>query len=202
MVSTARRYHATPLRPLDAGRCARGCPGGPDRGYAQLPLRLAGERSLDAQSGAAGGELGCGPAGQYVQPFDEAVFSQPVGEVGEPVETEFGFHVILVTDRSTPTFEDVRPDVEAALAQDVETAFGEWFTGALESTDVTVDVGARTARAVIALAPSDSTGASFEIGDMTITAVGDGAGPLNFQDTGDQLDVGVPAIESCQICGS
>ena len=83
--------------------------------------------------------LGCGPAGQYVQPFDEAVFSQPVGEVGEPVETEFGFHVILVTDRSTPTFEDVRPDVEAALAQEVETAFGEWFTGALESTDVTVD---------------------------------------------------------------
>lgn len=100
---------------------------------------LASERSLDAQSGAAGGELGCAPAGQYVEPFDDAVFAQPVGEVGEPVETEFGFHVILVTERSAPTVDDVRADIEAALQQQVEEAFAPWFTEALAETEVTVD---------------------------------------------------------------
>jgi hypothetical protein len=100
---------------------------------------LASERSLDPQSGAAGGELGCAPAGQYVEPFDDAVFAQPVGEVGDPVETEFGFHVILVTERGAPTVDELRADIEAALQQQVETAFGEWFTEALAETEVTVD---------------------------------------------------------------
>jgi hypothetical protein len=100
---------------------------------------LATERSQDPQSGAAGGELGCAPAGQYVAPFDDAVFTQPVGEVGEPVETEFGFHVILVTERGAPTAEELRAEIEAALGQEVEAAFGAWFTEALETTEVTVD---------------------------------------------------------------
>jgi foldase protein PrsA len=100
---------------------------------------LATERSQDPQSGAAGGELGCAPAGQYVEPFDDAVFAQPVGEVGEPVETEFGFHVILVTERGAPTAEELRAEIEAALGQELEAAFGTWFTEALETTEVTVD---------------------------------------------------------------
>lgn len=100
---------------------------------------LAAERSLDAQSGAAGGQLGCAPAGQYVQEFDDAVFSQPVGEVGEPVETEFGVHVILVTERSAPSAEQVRAQIEAALQQESEAAFAEWFTAALADTEVVVD---------------------------------------------------------------
>jgi hypothetical protein len=100
---------------------------------------LAAERSQDPQSGAAGGELGCAPPGQYVEPFDEAVFSQPVGEVGDPVETDFGFHVILVTERGAPSVEELRAEIEAALSQEVEAAFGAWFTEALETTEVTVD---------------------------------------------------------------
>jgi foldase protein PrsA len=100
---------------------------------------LAAQRSEDTQSGAAGGELGCGPTGQYVEPFDDAMFSQPVGEVGEPVETEFGFHVILVTERTAPTAEEVLAEIEAALAQEVEAAFGAWFTEALGTTEVTID---------------------------------------------------------------
>ena len=53
---------------------------------ARRRLRHPRRRALPGhRSGAAGGELGCAPPGQYVEPFDEAVFSQPVGEVGEPV---------------------------------------------------------------------------------------------------------------------
>lgn len=100
---------------------------------------LAAERSLDPGSGEAGGELGCGPEGRYVPEFDEAAFSQPVGEVGEPVETEFGFHVILVTERSAPTFEELVPQIEAALAQEAGTALQTWFQEALTTTEVVVD---------------------------------------------------------------
>lgn len=104
---------------------------------------LAAERSLDPGSGAEGGDLGCGPAGRFVPAFDAAVFSQPVGELGDPVETEFGFHLILVTERSVATFDDVRDDVEATLVQErqqaSQQAFFDWFNEALASTDVQID---------------------------------------------------------------
>jgi parvulin-like peptidyl-prolyl isomerase len=104
---------------------------------------LAVERSIDTGSGAEGGDLGCGPAGRFVEAFDAAVFAQPVGEVGEPVQTEFGFHLILVTERSVATFDDVRDDVEATLVQDREQAaqqaFFDWFNEALASSEVEID---------------------------------------------------------------
>jgi len=62
-------------------------------------------------------------------------------------------------------------------------------------TTLVVDLAARTATATITLAPSTSTGASFEIGDLTITAVRMGDQPLMFSETGpigEQLDIGVP----------
>ena len=129
---------------------------------------LAGERSQDPQSGAAGGELGCAPAGQYVQEFDDAVFSQPVGEVGEPVETEFGFHVILVTERSTPTVEELQEEIESALQQQVEEAFGAWFTEALADTEVTVDARYGTwdsAQATVVRPPVDGTTVPTDAGE-------------------------------------
>lgn len=50
-------------------------------------------------SGPNGGELGCSPSSQYVLPFAEAVDGAEIGEFVGPVETEFGFHV-LVVDRT------------------------------------------------------------------------------------------------------
>lgn len=100
---------------------------------------LAAERSVDTGSGANGGSLGCGPAGQYVPEFEAAVFSQPVGEVGQPVQSEFGFHVIRVDERSIATVDDIRPDIEAALEQEVQQAFTDWFFEALAAGEVEVD---------------------------------------------------------------
>jgi aminopeptidase N len=62
-------------------------------------------------------------------------------------------------------------------------------------TTLAVDLTAKTGRATITLAPSTSMGASFEIGDLTISAVHLGDQPLMFVDTGavgDRLDIGVP----------
>lgn len=51
-------------------------------------------------SSARGGELGEFGPGQMVPEFDEVVFSAPVGEVQGPVKTQFGYHLLEVTDRT------------------------------------------------------------------------------------------------------
>jgi len=51
-------------------------------------------------SGRSGGDLGSFDRGQMVKEFDEVVFSEPVNEVHGPVKTQFGFHLIQITERS------------------------------------------------------------------------------------------------------
>jgi foldase protein PrsA len=67
--------------------------------------------SEDPGSKDAGGDLQCGAKGRFVKAFDDAVFSLPIGTVSDPVKTEFGYHLILVKSRTTPTLDDVRQDV-------------------------------------------------------------------------------------------
>jgi peptidyl-prolyl cis-trans isomerase C len=51
-------------------------------------------------SGAQGGELGEFGPGMMVKEFDEVVFSAPVGTVQGPVKTQFGYHLLEVTQRT------------------------------------------------------------------------------------------------------
>ena len=51
-------------------------------------------------SGARGGDLGEFSPGQMVKEFDEAVFSGEVNKILGPVQTQFGYHLIEVTDRT------------------------------------------------------------------------------------------------------
>jgi peptidyl-prolyl cis-trans isomerase C len=51
-------------------------------------------------SGQRGGELGEFSPGQMVQEFDQVVFSEDIGKVHGPVQTQFGFHLIEITSRS------------------------------------------------------------------------------------------------------
>lgn len=46
-----------------------------------------------------GGNLGSFGRGQMVPEFDQVVFSAPVGEVQGPVKTQFGYHLVEVTER-------------------------------------------------------------------------------------------------------
>jgi len=59
---------------------------------------IAQEYSL-CPSKAQGGDLGYFTKGQMVKPFEDAVFSMEVGEVSEPVQTQFGWHLIFLTDK-------------------------------------------------------------------------------------------------------
>lgn len=61
---------------------------------------VARRESVDRGSAQEGGALGTFGRGRMVAPFEEAAFSQPVGELGEPVQTQFGFHIIEVLSRT------------------------------------------------------------------------------------------------------
>ncbi len=60
---------------------------------------VAREHSL-CPSGQQGGDLGQFRRGQMVKEFDQVVFSQEVGKVHGPVKTQFGYHLIEITNRS------------------------------------------------------------------------------------------------------
>ena len=49
-------------------------------------------------SGANGGDLGYFGKGMMVKPFEDACFSMNVGDLSEPIETQFGWHLIELTD--------------------------------------------------------------------------------------------------------
>lgn len=59
---------------------------------------LARQHSL-CPSGKQGGDLGTFFRGQMVREFDEVVFSEEVGRTHGPVQTQFGYHLILVEER-------------------------------------------------------------------------------------------------------
>ena len=81
---------------------------------------LAKELSKDTGNSETGGDLGWFAKGAMVAPFEEAAFSQKTGEIGKPVQTDFGWHIIQVIGH-----ED-RPLTADQFEQAKQTAFNAW----------------------------------------------------------------------------
>jgi peptidyl-prolyl cis-trans isomerase C len=92
---------------------------------------LAKEFSQDPGSAEQGGDLGCIGRGESVANFEEAVFNAKKGEIVGPVETEFGYHVIEVTDiraQSSQPLSEVEAQIREQLATDLQAEeFSVWI---------------------------------------------------------------------------
>ena len=69
----------------------------------------------------------------------QAIFAQPVGQVGPPVQSQFGFHVIKVTSRKTLSFDEAKSQIAQRLQQGNSTKLTDWLRQALTKARVTVN---------------------------------------------------------------
>ena len=75
--------------------------------------------SDDTGSGNNGGDLDFFGHGQMVPPFEQAAFAAPVGQITEPVKSQFGYHLILVEKHDTKSFDEVRPEIDKKIRPDL-----------------------------------------------------------------------------------
>ncbi len=81
---------------------------------------VAKANSQDPGSAVNGGDLDFFSRGAMVKPFEDVVYALPKGGISDLVETEFGFHIIQLTDIKSPpqrSFEAMKPEIEAELRQ-------------------------------------------------------------------------------------
>jgi peptidyl-prolyl cis-trans isomerase C len=88
------------------------------------------ERSKDPGSKDKGGDLDWNAPGNFVKPFSDAMIATPKGKfTTKPVQTQFGWHVILVEDvreAKIPSFEEVKPQLQQRMqAQMLDQYFRE-----------------------------------------------------------------------------
>ena len=102
--------------------------------------KLAKEYSQDPGSAKNGGDLGCLGKGETVPPFEEAAFGAEEGEIVGPVKTEFGYHILEVTDskpKQTRPLSEVESQIRSQLAaQKQSEAFSKWLDEQKKQRDV------------------------------------------------------------------
>ena len=102
--------------------------------------KLAKENSQDPGSAENGGDLGCLGKGETVPEFEQAAFGAEQGEIVGPDKTEFGYHILKVTDvkpEQARSLQEVESQIRSQLAtQKQSEAFNKWIEEQKKERDV------------------------------------------------------------------
>lgn len=99
---------------------------------------VATEVSTDTASAVQGGDLGCSAASGFVDAFAQAAMTAELDTPTGPVESQFGFHVLVVSSRELATADEVRSSL---LGEAVLAAADAWFLEVTSAADVEVGDG-------------------------------------------------------------
>lgn len=102
--------------------------------------KLAKENSTDEGTAAKGGDLGYFPKGKMMPEFEAAAFSMKVGEISDPVKTDYGYHIIKVTDKKEAkeaVLADHKEEIkDTLLNQKIQAEYSSWITGKRTKMDI------------------------------------------------------------------
>ncbi len=150
---------------------------------------LAKANSEDTGSGAKGGELGWVTHGQMVKPFEDAVFSLPVNQISDLVKTQYGYHIVQVTQKENAhlrPFDEVKAELEKSFRQQ-------------RISDVMVKAGER-ADAALRKDPSHPEKAAAEVGQTLQRADNVTAGdPLPMIGISKEVDQAIQGLKKFEV---
>ena len=102
---------------------------------------MAKQYSKDPSNANQGGDLQCGPPGRFVPEFEDAMAKLQPGQVSDPVQTQFGIHLIKVTRRTAQPLEQVASEIRQRILDqnDAQVKLTDFLRKAVDKGKISVN---------------------------------------------------------------